>query len=234
MPKLDEETKAKRLTVEDTTLLASIKAVIAAIALVASFEAGVSILIPDGGWAKVIAPLISATGLLIASLYIIRAKKERSIEIALASSQPSRLVEYRYNRSFRVFCMAGAAALSIIIFIRLWQILPNAFTGKTYVSGFVCSAKTGEPIMQGTVEILGYGDIVISHAPQKLDDRGFFYSELKQWTVSPITLQIVGTNCGETYRIPLKAISSGACPTRTLAPSTQIVTKEWVISCDTK
>ena len=234
MPKPDDNPGTKRLIEEDTPFLTPIKAIVAAIVVAVSFEAGARTLIPDGTWAKVVVPIISAAGLLTVSFYVITAKKERTTEIVLPQSQRPRLMEYRYARTFRIYCMAGAAALSIILFTRLWQIRPNALTGKIYVSGFVCSAKTGEPIRKGVVEILGQGDMVVSQAPQKLDDRGFFYSKLKRWAFSPTAIRIIGTDCAEIYLIPLEPDRPGACPSRALAPNTEVLTQEWVISCDVK
>ena len=109
MPKSRDNSSFKGFLDQETPFLASIKSIVAAIILAVSFEAGARTLIPDGTWAKIIVPIMSATGLLGVCIYIGFAKRERTSEIALPLESPSAF-EYRYHQTVRRYCKAGAIA----------------------------------------------------------------------------------------------------------------------------
>jgi hypothetical protein len=218
---------------DSSSMLESFRAVGAAVVAAAAFETASRTLLPEGTWVELLAPIASAAGLLAACLYVITVKTEDASSGVRTVSRPPQRHAYRYGRFLRTFCRCGAGALVVILGIRLWETVPNALTGHSYVAGFVCSGS-GTPVTSGTVDVLSRFDTVVSAATQRLDDRGFFYAQLEKWAMAPRSIQIIVPGCGGTQRLSLTTARTGACTSRSMAPDTRIDAREWTLSCEHK
>ncbi len=226
-----ENLNTKLPSAKNNSAFEALKAVTAAIAAVGGLEAGVRALVPDSTWGGILGPIIVTSALMVVCVYVIAAKTPRPSALIFTSQRVAQATEHRYKGTFRLFCTIGAIALTAVLLVRVWQILPNALVGKEYLSGLICNAGSGEPITSGSVEVLSRVGSKVSVHPQSLDDRGFFYIELKGWALPPRILQITSTACGPTQGISVSHTSPGLCVSRSMIPESNIDIQEWSLSC---
>ena len=123
---------AKGPTPKDgSSSLESLKSVGAAVVAAAAFATASRTLLRAGTWLELFVPIASATALLIGCLYVIFARSGGRYSAHVRGLTPSAKPAFRYGRSLRTFCSAGAVALVIVISTQLWSAFPNVVTRQS-------------------------------------------------------------------------------------------------------
>jgi hypothetical protein len=207
-------------------VIGAVKAISAGLAASVTIEAGASRLLDGLGWSEIIVPIAVAIGLLVVSSYQVFANSTEPS--SLAGGRP--VVRRRYDSNRRLLGKVGIAAASVLLALRLWDIHPNFIAGKSSVSGFICTDDTGDPITHGLIEVLSRSGTVIS-TTEPLDDRGYFYADVKKLALRPAALRLRG--CNAVRELSLADASQEICTSARDVPAIKKPSlAEWAISCD--
>jgi hypothetical protein len=208
-----------------------LKAIAGAVGSVAAFETASRTLLSSSGWAQVLIPIVSATGMLAICVHIFLAR-QRAAPLTVPRSRPHRgKLEHKYGAMLRVFCGTAALMLLALLIYRCWQILPNTVTGRSHLAGVLCSSGDGAPIVRASLEVVDRAGQTASTRATETDDRGFFYVGLRRWRLPPKALRIVIPACGGSTDVPLSAAAQGACPAARDMPTVDVSILEWRLSC---
>ena len=142
--------------------------------------------------AALIIQAVLPVALLGACIYVVSSRVE---EKETRIQRISRYFVYTFPEAARTTAKLALLPLAILAGYSFWGILPNGLAGRNYIAGCICNATDGQPVTDGFVEVLNAVGGLESVRPERLDDIGFFYSDLRWWGSRPVLLRVSGSTC---------------------------------------
>jgi len=112
----------------------------------------------------------------------------------------------------------------------LSSLTPTRLFGPPAISGLVCAATTGEPIVNATITVVSDLGTTASVNSERVDDRGFFFSDLRPWAPKPKFLKISAQLCptqllgiGDPLSSPKTCLAAAMFPGQNLS--------QWTLTC---